>query len=211
MHLRFKDRTEAGKLLAQKLLAYKGKNTVVLGLPRGGVVLAKEIASLLECSLDLLFAHKIGHPLQEEYAIAAISESGYMVGNEGELALVDAKWLEEEKKKVLSKMQMQRTLYLKGRKPTDLKNKTIILVDDGVATGLTFFAAVEEAKHLDPPKLLIAVPIIPQMTAQRLSEKVDALVALCIEPNTHFLGSVGAYYDLFPQISDATVIQLLKD
>ncbi|MES2200357.1 MAG: phosphoribosyltransferase family protein [Chlamydiota bacterium] len=206
----FLNRPEAGKLLANALHHYFGKDVIVLALPRGGVPVAAEIAFALKAPLDLIFAHKIGHPLQEEYAIAAVSEGGAMVGHPEELEQVDKKWLEEEKEKTYKKMMLQRKLYLQERKKPDLKDRVVILVDDGVATGLTLLAAIFEVKQFAPAKLVIAVPVAPQNTADKIKEQVDELIALQVDQDGLFLGSVGAYYQEFPQVQDQEVIELLK-
>ncbi len=207
---RFKNRKEAGRLLAQKLKKYEEKNVVVLALPRGGVPLAFEVASALHAPLDLVFAHKIGHPLQEEYAIAAISESGYLVGNSAELKQVQSKWLEEQKNHTLTVIKKRRHLYLPGRQPINLKNKIAIIVDDGIATGLTMLAAIEEIKHQQPEKIIVAIPMSPQSTADTLLQKADEVVALRMDPDFLFLGSVGSYYEDFFPVTDEEVIKLVQ-
>jgi predicted phosphoribosyltransferase len=206
----FKNRADAGKQLAKALMSYQGEDVVVLGLPRGGVVLASEVASSLKAPLDLVFAHKIGHPLQEEYAIAAISESGYLLGNDFELKQVESKWLENQKEKELERMRKRRELYLKGVAKQDLKNKTVILVDDGIATGLTLQVAIEEVKHHKPKKIIVGVPIAAEGIASKIKRQVDQLVALQIDPDFTFLGAVGCYYEEFSQVEDEAVIDCLR-
>ncbi len=120
----FKDRKEAGTGLAKALDKYRNEDLIVLAIPRGGIVLAYEIAKFLNAPLDLIFAHKIGHPGFEEYAIAAVSESGFLVGHPGELASVKKEWLENEKAKIISEISHRRKLYLKGREKPILKDKT---------------------------------------------------------------------------------------
>lgn len=203
-----KDRKDAGQKLAEKLKEYAGKEVVVLGLPRGGVVLAASIAKALGAPLDLAFAHKIGHPDQPEYAIAAMSESGHIVGNEQELSKVSEEWIAEQKKETLEEIQRRRELYLKGREKQTLSGKIVILADDGIATGLTMKAAIEEIKSKKPQKFIAAVPVAPESTANSLD--VDEVVAIQIDPIDRFLGSVGAYYEAFPQVSDQEVVALLE-
>lgn len=206
----FFNRQEAGKLLAEALKSHLGEDVVVLALPRGGVPVASPISFALKAPLDLIFAHKIGHPLQKEYAIAAITEGGHMVGHEEELKRVDKGWLEKEKEKTFQNMKRQRSLYLQERKKPVLKDKIVILVDDGVATGLTLLAAILEVKQLNPKKLIIAVPIAPKNTAEKIKKQVDELVALKVDEDELFLGAVGAYYEEFVQVQDQEVIDLLK-
>ena len=140
----FKDRIDAGKQLAEKLIQYKDQSPVVLALPRGGVVLGAEIAGSLDCALDLVIPRKIGHPANPEYAIAAVTESGALVVNEAEVGAVDPTWFEREKEAQIAEAKRRREVYLKGRKPIDLAGKTAILADDGIATGLTMQAAIRE-------------------------------------------------------------------
>lgn len=206
----FLNRREAGNLLAKALEHYLGRDVVVLALPRGGVPIAAQIALALKAPLDLIFSHKIGHPLQNEYAIAAITEEGQMVGHIEELNRVDKEWLAREKEKTFQKMKLQRKLYLKGRKKPDLKDKIVILVDDGVATGLTLLAAILEVKQLNPKKLVVAVPIAPKNTADEIRKRVDELVVLQIDEDRLFLGAVGAYYQEFDQVEDEEVVDVMK-
>ncbi len=203
----FKDRRDAGQRLSKLLLPYRSEDVIVLAIPRGGIVLAHEIAKALNAPLDLLFAHKIGHPLQEEFAIAAISEDGYLVGNPEEYA--SPEWLENAKQKALLEIKRRRNFYLKGRKKPNLVNKVVILVDDGIATGLTLKAALLEVKQAKPKKLIVATAVAPKSTADSIKNEVDAFVALTIDPDSQFLGAVGAYFENFPPVEDQEVMNLL--
>lgn len=208
--MRFRDRKEAGKLLAAALSEYKGKKVVVYALPRGGVVTALEIAKYLDAPLDLIIARKIGHPDNPEYAIAAVAENGHMLGTEKELTSIDAMWLAEEIKKQRREAKRRREKYLKGRKEVSVKGKIAILVDDGVATGLTMRAGIVELRHRGPKEIIVAVPVVPQSTAEILKSEADRLVALSTPSDFEFLGSVGAYYDEFLPVEDEEVITILK-
>lgn len=205
--MRFKDRTESGKLLAEKLLKYKGKEVVVYAVPRGGVVLGVEIAKALGAPLDLVITRKIGHPYNPEYALCVIAEDMHMMCDEVDRASVDQKWLEAEMEKERREAIRRREVYLKGRKRPEVAGKIAIVVDDGIATGLTFLMALKEVRHLNPSKLVAAIPVSPVDTAEKIKKEVDELVALDIDPQ--FLGAVGAYYDNFPQVEDTEVIRLL--
>lgn len=206
----FRNRSEAGKLLAQALLKYKGQDVVVFALPRGGVVTAVEIAKALDAPLDLILAHKIGHPYQPEYAIAAISENGHTIGTSHELQRIDKKWFEEEKNLQMKEIKRKREKYLKGREEIPLKNKIAILVDDGIATGLTMRVGIVELKHRHPKKIVVAVPVAPKSTADLLRSEADEFVAVEVPENHRFLGAVGAYYDDFSQTEDEEVIDILR-
>ena len=205
----FKDRTEAGKLLAKKLNEYQNKDAIVYGLPRGGVVIAVEIARYLHVPLDLIITRKIGHPFDPEYAIGALTLSGDIVGNR-ELSSVDPEWLVNTMKKEQHEIQRRKERYLQKEKPQSLKGKIAILVDDGVATGFTLLAGITELRHKKPSRLIVAVPVIPQSVAKIVAEKTDKLIALATPKDNDFLQSVGAYYATFTQVEDDEVVTILK-
>lgn len=209
--MRFKDRSEAGRLLAEKLKKYSGRNVVVYAIPRGGVVTAFEIAKKLHADLDLIIARKISHPNNPEYAIAATAENGHIVCTQRELASVDGDWLEEEKGKARLEATRRRKKYLHGRKMISAEGKTAIVVDDGVATGLTLRVGIMEIKHHNPDKLVVAVPVVPKSTAEVLKKEADELIALEIPSDDKFLGAVGSYYDSFTQVKDKDVIEILDE
>lgn len=201
------DRQQAGELLAEKLAKYRNKNAVVYALPRGGVVVAYEIAKRLPAPLDLVITRKIGHPHNPEYAICAVSESGELLCNEYEQKAVGMKWIREEMARQISEAKRRRQTYL-GRESLSAEGKIAIIVDDGVATGLTMNLAVREIRKQKPAKLVVAVPVIPEDTAKELEFFVDELIAL--EIGKPFLGSIGQYYRNFAQVEDEEVIRLLK-
>lgn len=205
----FSDRSEAGQKLADKLEKYQNQDVVVYALPRGGVVLGVEIAKRLHAPLDLIIIRKIGHPLNPEYALCATSENAHMVCNEEELVGVDKEWFDREVQKARQEAARRREVYLKGRKPISAEGKIAIIVDDGVATGLTMFTAIIEIKHQKPKKVVVAVPVAPKETADKIQSKVDEFVALDV-PEA-FLGAIGAYYRSFLQVTDEEVIQLIKE
>lgn len=204
----FKDRKDAGIKLAKALEKYKDEDVIVLALPRGGVVLGAEIANLLVAPLDILLTKKIGHPMNSEYAICAITEDGDPICNSAEVKRVDPKWLAEEIKKVRGEIKRRREMFLGGKALYPVEGKTVIIADDGIATGLTMIAAIDEIKKRRPEKLVIAIPVTPYDTAQKLTTMVDELVSLDIDP--HYLGAVGAYYQDFRQVEDSEVISILK-
>lgn len=206
--MRFKDRTEAGQKLAQALTKYKSETTVIYALPRGGVVLGYEIAKELNAPLSLIITRKIGHPSQPEYAICAVAEDGDMLCTEEERVAVNPDWLAQESARERSEAARRRETYLKGRMPTSAANKTAIIVDDGIATGLTMLLSIREVKHRNPKKIIVAIPVAPIEAAEKIKKEVDELVVLDIPD--FYLGAVGAYYDEFPQVTDEEVIKLLK-
>lgn len=206
--MRFRDRTDAGKQLANALAQYRGQAGVVLALPRGGVVLGVEVADGLGMPLDLVIPRKIGHPLQPEYAIAAVAENGELATNEAEVKRVDPDWFRETVAREQAEARRRRGLYVEGRAPLPLTGKLAILVDDGIATGLTMFAAIRDVKTRSPARTVVAVPVAPADTLARLRREVDAMVTL--DDGEYFLGAVGAYYDAFEQVSDSEVVALMK-
>lgn len=206
--MRFRDRTDAGKKLAQALKKYQNQDGVVYALPRGGVVLGVEVARELGMPLDLLIPRKIGHPQQPEYAIGAVVENGEMVCNQKEVASLDPQWLRQEVEAERQEARRRRELYLGGRAPVSAKDKTAIIVDDGIATGLTMEVAIHDARRREPGRLIVAVPVAPPETAERLAREVDEFVLLDHSP--YYLGAVGAYYDYFAQVTDDEVIALLR-
>ena len=206
--MHFKNRRDAGRKLSQLLSEYEGQDVAVYALPRGGVVIAEEIAKFLHAPLDLIFAHKIGHPYQPEYAIGAISESGHIIKSSREIASLGEPWLEKEKNRQLEEIKRKRNLYLKGKEDTPAKDKIAIIVDDGIATGLTMKAGIQELKDRQPKKIIVAVPVAPRSTANLMKTLADDFAGFEIDDYL-FLGSVGAYYDEFNQVEDEEVIEIL--
>lgn len=203
------NRYEAGKLLANKLIKYRQHpNMIVLGLPRGGVPVAYEIAELLELPLDVLIVRKIGLPEHEEYAMGAISLNDTFITNPAVEYHID--FDADSIQRIISKEEkelMRRNLVYRNNKPMPcLKNKHIILVDDGIATGSSIKAAIYALKQFNPKKIILAIPVLPLNIINMVRSLVDSLVyILTPEP---FYG-VGSWYESFPQTSDSEVIKLL--
>ena len=204
----FRDRQEAGRILAEELFQYKDRDVIVYALPRGGVVLGYEIAKFLQAPLDLVITRKIGHPANPEYAICAVTEKGEIFCNEKEKNLIDARWLDAEMQKEKKEMKRRREIYLLGRERRSAKGKIAIVVDDGIATGLTILAALSSLKKEQPKELVVAVPVAPHEFMGTLRANADAAVVLQDDPR--YFGAVGAYYQNFPQVSDEEVIELLN-
>lgn len=204
----FIDRADAGRQLAQKLMHYKGQDTVICALPRGGVVVGVEVAKALGKPLDLVIPRKIGHPLNPEYAVCAVSERGQLVCNESEAARLDPVWLNKTVEAEKKEARRRRQVFMKGKKPKNLKGKTVIVIDDGVATGLTMHVAVEEVSQQKPARIIVAVPVISADTFIGLQSEVDEIVALRVEEE--FMGAVGAYYVNFTQVKDDEVVSLIN-
>ncbi|MGD9129588.1 MAG: phosphoribosyltransferase family protein [Candidatus Woesebacteria bacterium] len=207
--MQFKNRLEAAKKLAQALLKYKNQDVVLYSLPRGGIVLGVEIARQLKAPLDLIIPRKIGHPSSAEYAICALAEGGSLVCNEAERKIINQDWLKKEVKKEQQEAIRRSKVYLAEKKRLSATNKVAIIVDDGIATGLTIKAAILDIKKQKPKKIVIAVPVLPKDTAADLRKNVDELISL--EEPWFFKGAIGSYYQEFGQVSDEEVIALLND
>ncbi len=205
----FKNRTEAGQKLAELLSDYASEDVIVYALPRGGVILGAEIAKALHGPLDLIITRKIGHPSNPEYAVCALAEDGAPICNQSELERLGHHWLEEEKHKAREEIQRRREEYVGGTTQLDIKGKTAIIVDDGIATGLTMIASIEEMKLHEPKEIVVAIPIVPYLTSLKLEGMVDKVV--CVEATREFLGAVGAYYEDFTQVDDDEVKRILKE
>lgn len=207
--MRFQDRTDAGKRLA-KLLAkrFRNQSGVVYPLPRGGLPLGVEIARELNMPMDLIIPRKIGHPFSPEYAICAVAENGEIVCNEYERAKVDPNWFKKRIEEERKESKRRHELYLAGHSALEVKGKLAILVDDGIATGLTMRAAIRDARSREPARLVVAVPVMPKETVRLLKQEVDDVIA--IEEAEYYLGAVGAYYDDFPQLTDDQVIEFIE-
>jgi predicted phosphoribosyltransferase len=206
--MRFHNRNEAGRQLARALEAYKNTPVAVLALPRGGVVVGAEIAKSLNAPLDLVIARKVGHPLHPEYAICAVTEDGHLICNRDEIADLNPEWLRTAVLKEQAEAKRRREYYLANRSQVSARGKTVIITDDGVATGLTMFAAIKEARDRQPARVVLALPVVSRDIASQLQLYVDELVALDMPEN--FLGGVAAYYDEFNQVEDEEVIELLN-
>jgi len=207
----FADRVEAGRRLAVRLEHLKTTRPVVLALPRGGVPVGYEIARRLAVPLNLVLVRKIGAPGREELAIGAIAEGDppELVTDEdlaGWLALPED-YLETAKQAALREIERRRQSYLPGQAPVEIAGRTVIVVDDGIATGATMLAALRATRRRKPSRLVLAVPVAPAGTLERLRKEVDE--AVCLEIPDDFY-AVGQFYRAFPQLQDEEVIALLN-
>ena len=204
----FSDRQDAANQLARKLKAYQGKNPLVLGIPRGAVPMAKAVASALGGDMDVVLVRKLHAPHQPEFAIGAIDESGALFLNRSASGLgVSEAYLQEEKRTQMETLRQRRGQYAQVRGSVDPAGRTVIVVDDGLATGATMIAALQSVRARHPAKLVCAVPVGPQDTLARVAEFADEVV--CLE-TPDFFQAVGNHYRHFPQIEDHDVVELLK-
>lgn len=205
----FSDRRDAGVQLTSRLTEYKDQTGVlVLALPRGGVTTGHEIARFLNVPLDIVIVRKIGFPGQPELGIGAVSETGTVVLNESIISTysVPKDYIEREISRQKEEISRRIKLYRKGKRLPSLEGKTIILVDDGVATGATMKVAITTLRKEKLKKLIVALPVAPPGIADELEQMVDTFI--CIETPFDFM-AVGAYYHDFTQVSDEEVIELL--
>lgn len=204
------NRQDAGKRLAQVLRHFKGKDTVVLALPRGGIVLGAEVARVLYAPLGLVLVRKIGHPLAPEYAIGAIAEDESPVYNRNESAGIEPAWLKQAEANARELIEHRRKLYYGDDfAPPEVRAKTVILVDDGIATGLTMEAAVQAMRNKQPKKIIVAVPVASVESVDKLQPIADEVVVL--DNPADFLDAVGAHYIEFDQVEDEEVKTLLRE
>jgi putative phosphoribosyl transferase len=206
----FTNREDAGIRLAGKLTAYKGRDDVlVLALPRGGAVVGFELAQRLGAALDVLIVRKIGVPWQPELAAGAVSETGTVYLNKDVISLAGHLdiYLEQEIKRQKQEIARRVDLYRGGAPIRVLADKTVILVDDGVATGATMKAAIQTLKKEGIARLVVAVPVAPPETAAEIRRMADEF--LCLETPDLFM-AVGGYYGDFTQVTDEEVVQLLR-
>ncbi len=204
----FKDRLDAGKKLAKALGQFKDVDGIVLGIPRGGIVVASEIANFLEFRLDIVIPRKLGAPDQPELAIGAISEDGTVLMNFDVIRRVGATdaYIKEESARQLTEIARRASAYRVGRPAIPLQDEDIILVDDGVATGATLKAAINYVKNQNPRNLTVAIPVSPIQTIRELRAEVDVI---CLSSPEIFY-AIGAFYSDFKQITDEEVIMHLQ-
>jgi predicted phosphoribosyltransferase len=207
---RFADRAEAGRALASRLVQYADRSDVlVLALPRGGVPVAFEVAQALDAPLDVFVVRKLGAPAQEELAMGAVAPGGVLVKNQRVLRAlgISPQQFDQVVEKELREVESRQRQYRGQRPPPRIKGRTIILVDDGLATGATMAAAVQALRRLHPGRLVVAVPVASTESCQNLRPDVDELV--CARTPPDFV-AVGQWYDNFAQTTDEEVRDLLS-
>ncbi|MCL4458628.1 MAG: phosphoribosyltransferase [Chloroflexi bacterium] len=206
----FADRHEAGQRLSQELQEYQGMDAIILALPRGGVVVGHEVAKSLGLPLDVFITRKIGAPGNPEYAIGAIAENGEVQLNEEEITAygIPHQYIELEIERQKEEIAQRIALYRGGRPPPNPRDKTVILVDDGIATGFTMLTTIRAIKAAGAERLVLAIPVAPPVVVSELEQQVDRIVCLATpEP----FWAVGRFYLNFEQISDDEVKRYLSD
>ncbi len=206
--MRFKDRNDAGLQLAAKLSWLKEEKVIVLAIPRGGIVVADVIARSLNATLDVVIPRKIGAPQNPELAVGAVMNDGSSYINENviEVLRIEQRYVTAEIEVQVREIERRLALF-RGSSSYDLKGKTIVLVDDGIATGATIMVAILWVKKQKPKKVILAVPVAASEVARKLNELVDISVVLHAPAE---FGAVGAFYEDFAQISDEEVVSTIS-
>jgi putative phosphoribosyl transferase len=207
--MKFASRQDAGRRLGQHLKEQNVDVDLVLGLPRGGVVVAAEVARLLRYPLDVLVVRKIGHPMHREFAVGALAEPDVVIFNEASLSEIPAarSQLDKVVAEEIIRLREYRQRFHGSHAPV-LRDKIVLLVDDGLATGATAEAAVLSARQQCARRIIVAVPVASTNAVARLRRVADDVLALVVDPD---FAAVGQYYDEFSQTSDEEVIALLQD
>jgi len=206
----FADRHETGRLLAEKLSEYTNTDTIIFAIPRGGVVVAYEVASKLNVPLDLIIPRKIGAPSQPELAIGAVAQDGTIVLNNRLVQQlgISKDYIEKESRKQIQEIERRLKKYRSNLKQyPNVKNKNVILIDDGIATGATVKAAILSLRKQKPKSIIIAIPVAPPDTIDSLKEQADKVI--CLETPDIFY-AIGQFYQDFAQTTDDEVINLLR-
>jgi putative phosphoribosyl transferase len=205
----FRDRASAGRALGERLCAERLTAPVVVALPRGGVPVAFEVALALDAPLDIALVRKLGAPGQPELGIGALAGDGTLILDRDavhELGVTSAR-IEATVRRETAELERQRRLYRGEREPVDVAGRTVVLVDDGLATGGTAIAAVAMLRNRGAARTIVAVPVCPAAIGARLGDRIGELV--CLQAPLRF-GGVGAWYDDFSQTSDSEVLELLR-
>jgi putative phosphoribosyl transferase len=205
MHPFFKNRDHATSLLLPYLDKYKNGNGVVMAIPRGGVPIAHHVAKHLNLPLELLMTKKIGHPAHKEFAIGAVSLEDHILD---QYQNIPSAYIDQEISRIRESLKQRYKMFMGNHRPADLKNRIVIIIDDGVATGNTILSSISMIRKKEPEKIVVAVPVAPKETVERIKRAVDDLI--CVYMPEPFIG-VGMHYQDFSEVSDEEVIRLLKE
>jgi putative phosphoribosyl transferase len=207
MTIMFDSRADAARQLASALARYRGRNPLILAIPRGAVAMGRILADELAGELDVVLVRKLRSPFSTEFAIGAIDESGWTyIADHAAGSGADAAYLEREKQEQLETLRRRRAQYTPARLPIDPKDRIVIVVDDGLATGASMIAALHAARAKQPQRLVCAVPVAPPESLERVRPLADEVV--CVAAPEEFY-AVGQFYRAFPQVEDEEVVAML--
>lgn len=204
----FTNREEAGKLLANKLTNYKdNKDVVIVAIPRGGVPVGYELSKKLNAPLEIVLSKKIGHPFNKEYAIGAVTLDNSILSDAAKE--VSPVYIYDETEQVRALLKQRHNLYYGEEKPLALKDKTVILVDDGIATGNTINSCIQLIQLQKPSKIIVALPVAPNSALRKIREMPEVNEVICLSAPVNFQ-AVGQFYEEFDQTNDKEVVELLN-
>ncbi len=206
----FRDRTEAGRLLGYSLKSQRLQKPVILGIPRGGLVVAREMARMLDGDLDIVLARKLSAPSNPELAFGSVSETGKLFLDESLVGMlgITQDYIAQEKEYQMAEIARRMALVRAVLPKTSLEGREVVVTDDGVATGSTLQAALWAARHEKPKKLIAAMPVGPEDTVKRLSADCDDMIVSRVPS---YFSAVGQFYLRFEQVEDEEVIAILKN
>ncbi len=206
----FRDRQEAGQLLAHELQEWRGQGAVALGIPRGGIVVARELAQALDAELDIVLSRKLRTPGHTELAMGSVAEDGKLFLNESVIRemRVERPYIQQERTRQLAEIARRRQLVREVRPKMPLEGKVVIVTDDGVATGATFQAALWAVRQEHPKTLIAAIPVGSEESVRMLARDADETICLRAPP---FFAAVGQFYMRFSQVEDEDVLAILKE
>lgn len=209
--MRFQDRQDAGRRLAEELAAgCEGQDGIVYALPHGGAVVGAEVAHRLELPLDLVVTRKIGHPYNADYPIGAVTETGEPVINRLEAARVQVEWISRCVSAERLRARRERERYVGGRAPLAAAGKLAILVDEGVASGFSMRAAIRALRQQGPARLIVAVPIVVAHVAAELEREADDVIALARPENDGLPARIETAYERFPPVTEEDMVKALR-
>ncbi|HCE55881.1 MAG: phosphoribosyltransferase [Lutibacter sp.] len=204
----YTNREEAGKLLANKLTNYKdNKEVVIVAIPRGGVPVGYEISNKLNVPLEIVLSKKIGHPFNKEYAIGAVTIENSILSDAADE--VSPVYIYDETEQMRALLKQRHQLYYGDKKPLPLKDKIVILVDDGIATGNTIISCIQLLQLQKPSKIVVSLPVAPNSSLRKIREMPEVNEVICLSAPVNFQ-SVGQFYEDFDQVNDNEVVALLK-
>jgi len=202
----YSNRDEAGNLLAQELIKYKGKPVVVMAIPRGGLPLGAAVARSLGAPLEVALTKKIGHPFNREYAIGAVSREQIVLSRpEG----VSREYIEAETARLRQSLEERHRMFHRNKKPVPLKGKQVIIIDDGIATGNTLRVTIALIAAEDPKKIIVAIPVAPPDAVERIAAMSEVDEVVCLESPWDF-HAVGQFYEDFTAVSDKEALEIFE-